>query len=556
MPLHKVPKGKRSTILLLGQCGLMQLIKHLRALSGADVIVGHWTQTELAKRFKPDLIYVDLFPFDTIAPFTSAAVSGKPFPKLDLTRYKMVVGELKGRPVVYRGIRRPYAGAFGLIERNGKLDDILSRLEAVLRGERILDVQGLWAAEGIAVDDVLHGMGHGEVSNESRQKGLDLEAAWIHSIWASRFFGPIKCIVVDLDNTLINGLISADDFHDSNPAWLPKNEKPRHGVLEAWWRLRRGFHEALRIATQRGIVLALASRNDPKLIRERFIKRPLAPSADTGSFDWMYDDLPEHLRDEMFQAHPKILDHVALDIDDFVCVEAGGGLKSDMCKRVAKHLGIGEAALAFFDDSPIEREEVRKNVPKALTPDGTISDFRMQILHGPRFTPWERTKETKKRFQSYRSRSVVSSARDIGSFLKGMKIKIGLKKAGSDDLERARELFQRTNLLNLTGKKPEIDDASGLYMGWCRDRIADHGLVSAALVKNGQLINFVCSCRVLPHRVAASLLHLLLKARPGIKVSRKQTDYNGVTINLIEEAREGIASWVQVVEDASVSPKP
>ncbi|MBK9645024.1 MAG: hypothetical protein IPO67_07730, partial [Deltaproteobacteria bacterium] len=57
--------------------------------------------------------------------------------------------------------------------------------------------------------------------------------------------------------------------------------------------------------------------------------------------------------------------------------------------------------------------------------------------------------------------------------------------------------------------------AEGLWVGFVSDRLADHGLVAVGLVRDGEVVAFACSCRVLPHRVAGALLGELLSQHPG-----------------------------------------
>lgn len=112
-------------------------------------------------------------------------------------------------------------------------------------------------------------------------------------------------------------------------------------------------------------------------------------------------------------------------------------------------------------------------------------------------------------------------------------------------------LVLRTHQLDLTGRRPAVEDPRGVWVGWRRDRIADHGLVAAGVFGAGELQAWVCSCRVLPHRVAPTLLAEMLRREPGARAARVETPWNGATRGLLEEARallrDGPAPWVRVV---------
>src|SRR5208282_5922438 len=72
-------------------------------------------------------------------------------------------------------------------------------------------------------------------------------------------------------------------------------------------------------------------------------------------------------------------------------------------------------------------------------------------------------------------------------------------------LERVQELFARTTQFNATVRRftsaelwQVIDADSGrVFTLRMRDRLADHGLVGAAVIADGDIRNLVLSCRVI-----------------------------------------------------------
>ena len=530
-------------IVLLGRCGLDRLAGPLRAITGAEVIVSGFTDTALARRVDPSLVYVDLFGWDVIGPICAAVLTGGA-PPLPLDLLTTIVNALEGLPVVYRGLRRPSAGSFGWGPPPPELNLALDALDGVLGGARRLDVAGIWARRGVAADDTRFGLGHGEAVGDA---AASAEAEALGALWIARTRGPLKCLVVDLDDTLIYGEINHDDFSVRNPAYLPLGQKtPSAALIEGWWRLRRGLHEALREAQRRGILLALATRNDPELVRDRFRRRPADPDRRFGLYARMYDDLPEDLQGIFAAEHAALLRRVALDLDDFVVVEAGFGPKSAMCRRIAESLGIGLDRLGFLDDSPFERAEVAANAPEVVVFGGDVDGFREQLLTGPHTQVWELTDTP--RIPSYKSRAAVvlaaSQDPDLTGFLMGLDLRVWGRPAVWADLPRARELLQRTNQLTLNGSRPPIHSPEGLWVGMVTDRLADHGLVAVGLVRDGALVAFACSCRVLPHRVAGSLLGELLRQNPGVQARFEPTGRNGASVGLVEEALGPPPAWV------------
>ena len=479
-------------ILLLGQCGYERVAAPLRELTGVEVVVAAWTQVELVERLNPELVCVDLFEHRVVMPWLIGERS-------DLGPLRAVVKALEGRLAVYRGLRRPMPGTWGLLGRGPDL----AELEGVVEGQRVLDVQGLWARHGLPTDDVEFGSGHGEAG----LLGAELEASWIHALWVAQTRGPAKVLVCDLDDTLIHGLLVAQDFAEKNPAWGTGDHE------EAWWRLKRGLHEAVRQVASRGVVLALCTRNDLGLLCERFRRRPDV----TGALG------------------------LALDLDDFTVVEAGFGPKSEALRRIADRLGVGLDSLVLLDDSAFENAEVQARAPEVVL---LPQPWRESLLLGPSFTSLGPSLD---RRPSYRSRAAVSQETgDLEGFLAGMELIIQVRDAVASDLPRVRQLLARVRQLDLTGARPEVVDESGWMVGFVRDRLADHGLVCAGLFRAGRLVTWVCSCRVMPHRVAASLLWAMRREHPRALVQRVPTERNGATLGLIEDSERGSAAWVEV----------
>lgn len=76
-----------------------------------------------------------------------------------------------------------------------------------------------------------------------------------------------------------------------------------------------------------------------------------------------------------------------------------------------------------------------------------------------------------------------------------------------------------------------------MWVATCRDRLADHGIVSVGVVSGGRMAAWVCSCRVLPHRVAPRILGEMLRRNEGVTVEWRPTAYNAACTGIVEEAR-------------------
>jgi FkbH-like protein len=515
------PINNKEHILLLGNCGFERLAEVLRAKY--TVTVAGLYDYQLIDSLHPVLIYVDLFDWSVMTPIYAAGIRS-----LDISvpskNISAIISSLVGKAVWYRGIRKPSGGAFGIWQKNLGIESAIGTLEELIREERVIDIQALWALHGVSCDDVSYGLGHGEALLNTKEPLLParIEADALFAILDSR--AAIKCIVVDLDDTLIYGNIISDDFISRNPAYGTNSQKER-----GWWMLRRGLHEALQIARQRGIVLALASRNEEYIVQERFVKR---------------EDLGE-------DAASVGLRHIALDIHDFTILEIGFQHKSQSCLRIAERLGIGLDTLAFLDNSQFEQEEVATSLPMVHVVRGLVEDFRRTILTGPRFQPWFVHLEPQIREDSYRSRSLVQEQpkdRLLG-FLHGLEISLWIRPPQKEEIVRVQELLNRTHQLVLTSNRTLPSCNYSLRVAHVEDRIANHGLVAVGVFTHRDdgwyLYSWVCSCRVLPHRVAASILFAMCADFPNVSVVREALERNGASVDLIEQSKDGIASWVQ-----------
>lgn len=523
-------------IALVGRCGLERLAEALRG-RGERVAVLPGVDLPALQALNPELVYAD--PFDGVwaTPLIAAALAGREPARTDaLGLPRAMLAALSAFPLVVRGVRGPPAAAFGLGGRvPAWFAEFVAAADALASEHRVIDIAGLWARHGIVNDAVRFGPGHGEAETgplgESRLgagNAAEVEASAVLAWLAGRRHRVFKVVVVDLDNTLVHGEIAAPDFATRNPAWCPAGGDPSGDAETAWWRSPRGLHEALRVCRARGLALALCSRNDRAFVERYFRLRT--------------DDAP----------WAQVLRDVLLDIASFDVIEASFGAKSAACLRIAERLGVHPESLVFLDDSEVERAEVRANGAGVCVPGGPVEGFREALLTGAGFVPWTWTPEAAKRPDSWRSRAAVLDAAEAGdaalvAFLVDLRIEVELRAAVDTDRDRISELLARTHQLRLTGTD-EVPEGATVYVASCRDRLADHGLVGVAWVVGSagerRVGELAVSCRVLPHRIAASVLAMVLERERGARVERVDTGRNGASAGVVAEAVGGVARWV------------
>lgn len=258
----------------------------------------------------------------------------------------------------------------------------------------------------------------------------------------------IKCVVWDLDNTLWDGIISENDDV----------------------KLNKNALDAVKELDKRGILNSISSKND---------------------YDIAFKKLQE------------------FGISDyFLCPKINWNLKSANIAAIADILDIGIDTFAFVDDMEYEREEVRKNLPYVRTYDAkNISGLlQSEDVNVPV------TKDSAKRRQSYydiakRRIDEMDFHGDLRSFVKSCNIKVTVSTPKKSDYNRCYELIQRTNQLNLSGKRisndeiAEIFDSDSYMTHTIRviDKYGDYGLVGVAVFSKQnekyELQHFVMSCR-------------------------------------------------------------
>lgn len=294
-------------------------------------------------------------------------------------------------------------------------------------------------------------------------------------------FPACKCLVVDLDGTLWGGVLGEDG--------------PEGIALGAEYPgLAYGdFQRALAGLRARGILLAIASKNDPAIVRE------------------------------VFDTHPDMV----LRWEDFAAVQVHWNDKAASLRAIARALGIGADALAFYDDSPVERDWIRAQLPEVAVlevPDSPMSRVSALSDSGV-FDQLRLSEDDRRRAEAYREdaqraqvRALAVTSEDFWRGL-GTTVRVGLLDA--ETLPRAAQLMAKTNQFNVTTRRhtaAEIEAmlAAGGVGLWlrARDRYGDYGLVGVALAvpETGQrwrIDSFLLSCRALGRQVEGALLAAL-----------------------------------------------
>jgi FkbH-like protein len=262
-----------------------------------------------------------------------------------------------------------------------------------------------------------------------------------------------------------------------------------------------GLHQALKILKSRGILLAGCSKNNP-------------------------DDVLRHWAELEKLADSNGLGHV-LRRDDFVIHAINWNPKSQNIRTIKTRLGFAENALAFIDDNPVERAEVRTELPKIFVLGDVPNLLRHELLTNPAFQINVATDEARRRTETTTIQlardQMQQNAPDVPSFLRSLQIELQIQRVNTNDrLERIVDLIQQTNQFNTRSIRHDIDTVTAfvtdpqhaIYTLAVKDRFTNYGLVGVLIYAENYVDTFVLSCRVIGLTPAVPFLIETIKREP------------------------------------------
>jgi len=295
---------------------------------------------------------------------------------------------------------------------------------------------------------------------------------------------PKKVLALDLDNTLWGGVVADDGLEGIELG----DTSPRGEAFKA-------FQKYIKSLQQRGILLAVCSKNEH------------ATAA------------------AVFEKHPEMI----LRTEDIVSFKANWEPKADNLRQIAAELNLGLDSFVFVDDNPAEIEVVRQFAPEAATillgPDPSMYVAQLQDCRF--FEPRSITHEDALRTNQYRSdaerKALAVSVTDMGAYLESLGMEAVISEFTAIDVPRVAQLINKSNQFNLTTRRRTEADLLALMrepasVGFSmrlKDRFGDHGLISVIIGQqtNGtmHIDTWLMSCRVLKRQVEEEALNELVR---------------------------------------------
>jgi FkbH-like protein len=289
----------------------------------------------------------------------------------------------------------------------------------------------------------------------------------------------LKCIVLDLDNTLWGGVLGEDGL-----------EGIRLGDSYPGLAFRR-FQQYLLGLYDHGYILAISSKNNE-------------------------EDVLQVLRN-----HPAM----ALREKHFAAIKANWRDKSTNILEISKEINISVDHMLFVDDNPVEIEKVRLALPgiTCVQIESPPLNFVRQFEELRSLGKLSITDEDRLRGQQYfddrQRREFKQVTGSIDDFYRSLGQKMTIYWNYANHISRIAQLTQRTNQFNMTTiRLTEADVARMmahpeylLLTADLSDRFGDSGTIAVVQIRRGDGIwkieNFLMSCRVLGRTVEETLLN-------------------------------------------------
>jgi FkbH-like protein len=294
----------------------------------------------------------------------------------------------------------------------------------------------------------------------------------------------IKCIVLDLDNTLWGGVIGDDGIENI--------QLGTYGIGKAYTE----FQYWIKKLKDRGIILAVCSKNIESVAKEPFEKHP----------------------------------DMVLRLSDIALFIANWENKVDNIRRIQQTLNIGFESMVFLDDSPFERNMVLENIQGITVPElpEDPADYLEHLYVLNLFETATYSNEDTKRTALYHVEAQRKEDQEKfaneDDFLESLHMVSTVEPFTKFNIPRVAQLSQRSNQFNLrTVRYVEADIAeislSSTHFGFSftlEDKFGDNGIICAVILKkedkNALFVDtWFMSCRVLKRGMENFVLNTVVE---------------------------------------------
>ena len=348
----------------------------------------------------------------------------------------------------------------------------------------------------------------------------------------------VKCVALDLDNTLWGGVIGDDGVGGIILGGYDEGE--------SFVALQRFIAELKR----RGIILAVVSKNEES--------NALLP----------------------FREHPEMV----LKEKDISVFVANWENKADNLRTVQRILNIGFDSIVFLDDNPFERNIVRQYLPDVIVPElpedpSLYLDYvaTLNLFETASYSAADAMRGDQYREEAQRE-LVKEKFTNISDYLLSLQMEIKVERFKQVNLARIAQLCQRSNQFNLCTRRYNEATCEALANDpgsipitlTLRDKFGDYGLISVIILKIVgdvmEIDEYLMSCRVLKRTVEQHAVNRIFQLAAARGVQRVQgryiktakndmvrNFYEGFGFTKTQEDNEGNAVWTMEIADYTPS---
>lgn len=294
---------------------------------------------------------------------------------------------------------------------------------------------------------------------------------------------PLKCLVMDCDNTLWGGVVG-----ETGPDNIVLSGT---GPGKAY----KAFQEEVVRLHKQGVMLAICSKNNTCDVLDVLEKHPhmLVRPSMISCFRINWDDKPKNML------------------------------------QISAELNIGLDAMMFADDNPSERGMMAAALPEVTVLDLPASGpayYADALRKHSRFWPLQLTRDDAAKgvffSQEQKRRKSKELAANVEEYLVKSSITVTISRTGAS-LSRIAQLFNKTNQFNLTTKRLSESALSALmrvpdstlFSMSMKDVYGDYGIIGAAIVSDDRVDSFLLSCRAFGKRAENAFLVFLLNFIEG-----------------------------------------
>lgn len=293
-----------------------------------------------------------------------------------------------------------------------------------------------------------------------------------------------KCLILDLDNTVWGGVVGDDGW---------ENIQVGHGL--GIGKAFTEFQQWIKKLKNRGIIIAVCSKNDEDKAKEPFEKNP----------------------------------EMILKLEDIAVFVANWENKADNIRTIQQILNIGFDSMVFLDDNPFERNMVRENVPGVTVPElpedpGEYLEYlySLNLFETVSYSDADADRTKQYRVEAERV-TLQKSFTNETDFLKSLDMVSEVKGFDTFNTPRVAQLSQRSNQFNLrTVRYTEAEitaigkeERYATFSFTLSDKFGDNGLIGVVILEKQDsetlfVDTWFMSCRVLKRGMENFTLNTLV----------------------------------------------